>query len=72
MDAAVYEVVAVLVSFGIGVFVTKRHYLKLKHGLSEVCQCLQVIEQALKDDRITKEEVNRMVKECIKDLRRWI
>lgn len=72
MDAAVYEVVAVLISFVIGVLASSRYYKRVKIAIDEITDCLNVIEQALEDDRITKEEVNKLFKECIKDFRRWI
>lgn len=72
MDATVYEIVAVLVSFGIGVVATRRYYQKVKASVKELKECIEVVEKALEDDRITKEEVNRLFKECIKDFRRWI
>lgn len=72
MDAAVYEVVAVLVSFGIGVIASKRYYQKVKVSVKELKECIETVEKALEDDKVTKEEVSKLFKECVKDFRRWI
>lgn len=70
MDVAVYEVVAVLVSFGIGVIASKRYYQKVKVSVKELKECIETVEKALEDDKVTKEEVRAIFKECFSDLKR--
>jgi len=66
----VYEVVAVIVSFVIGYIVTRAYYQKFKEKLHQIRECLDRVDEALADDTITKEEVQRIYEECSKILRR--
>jgi len=65
----VYEVVAVLVSFLIGLIASRQYYKKFKAVLNQITTCLDEIHEALEDDQLTKEEVKEIYESCIKPIR---
>jgi len=62
-----YEVVAVVVSFLMGFGVAKLYYARFKSILHEMREVIDAMDDALKDDRVTKDEVQKIVGEA-KDL----
>jgi len=61
-----YEVVAVVVSFLIGLIAGRQYYGVFKKKLHQVRDCIDAIDDALQDDTLTKEEVRRIVENCRK------
>lgn len=61
-----YEVVTVVVSFAIGAIATSKYYAKFKKALHNIRECIDSIDNALADDKITKEEVKQIVEDCKK------
>jgi len=66
MTVGIYEVVAVVVSFIIGLVVSRQYYRKFKGVLHDVRVCIDTIDDALADDTVTKEEVKQIVSNCKK------
>lgn len=64
MEVEIYELVAVVVSFVIGIIAARAYYGKFKTTLRNVRNCIDAIDDALADDTITKEEVQRIVEYC--------
>jgi len=66
-----YEFVAVVVSFVMGIVGASGYYRKFKKAikeavskLEEITKCIKSIDQALEDDKITKEEVKVIWDNC--------
>ena len=59
-----FEFVAAVVSFVIGLVSAKVYYRKFKKKLHEIRECIDAIDNALEDDKITKEEVKQIVNKC--------
>lgn len=64
MEVEIYELVAVVVSFVIGIIAARAYYSKFKTTLRNVRNCIDAIDDALADDTITKEEAQRIVEYC--------
>lgn len=64
----IYAVVAVVASFVIGLIVSKQYYKKFKNTLHKIRNCIDSIDSALQDDKITKEEIQQIVNNCKKIL----
>lgn len=64
MEVEIYELVAVVVSFVIGIIAARAYYSKFKTTLRNVRNCIDAIDDAFADDTITKEEVQRIVEHC--------
>lgn len=69
MDVSIYEVVAVVVSFLIGLVVSRAYYKKFKEILHQVRDCIDAIDTAFEDDSLTKEEVRDIYEKCIKPIK---
>ena len=73
MDAGMYELVGVVVSFAVGVIGASKYYKKFKQKLKEVREVVDAIstlmndlDNAFADDKITKEEVEKIYKDLKK------
>ncbi|MEN3051791.1 MAG: hypothetical protein ABC596_08295 [Candidatus Methanosuratincola petrocarbonis] len=62
----VWEVVAVVGSFVIGLLVSKAYYGRFKKLLHQLRMCIDSIDDALSDDTLTREEVKKIVENCKK------
>ncbi|RLG82352.1 MAG: hypothetical protein DRO40_07925 [Thermoprotei archaeon] len=60
----VYEVIAVISSFIIGLIVGRQYYKRFKEILHKVRICIDAVDDALADDTVTKEEVRKIVENC--------
>jgi len=59
-----YEVAAVVVSFLIGLIAARQYYVKFKKKLHDVRELIAAIDDALKDDRVTKDEIQKILNEA--------
>lgn len=64
MDVNTYELIAVAISFVIGLVSGRAYYSKFKRTLQCVRNCIDAIDNALTDDKVTKEEVKEIVDRC--------
>jgi len=62
-----YEVIAVGSSFLLGLVVARHYYKQFKAILHEVRELIDAIDDTLKDNRVTKDEIQKIVDEA-KDL----
>lgn len=68
MDIGVYEVIATVITFVIGLIVGnavyKVKYMLIKSKIRALRQLIDAIDNALADDKVTKEEVKEIVDRC--------
>jgi uncharacterized membrane protein YciS (DUF1049 family) len=64
MEIEIYELIAVVVSFIVGLIVSKQYYSKFKAKLSQVRRCLDRLDDALADNKISKEEAKEIFESC--------
>lgn len=64
MGVEIYEFVAVVVSFVTGIIAARAYYGKFKTMFRNVRNCIDAIDNALTDDKVTKEEVKEIVDRC--------
>jgi uncharacterized membrane protein YciS (DUF1049 family) len=64
MEIEIYELVAVVVSFIVGLIVSKQYYSKFKAKLSQVRRCFDRLDDALADDTISKSEAKEIFENC--------
>jgi uncharacterized membrane protein YciS (DUF1049 family) len=64
MEIEIYELTAVVMSFIVGLIVSKQYYAKFKAKLSQVRRCLDRLDDALADDTISKSEAKEIFENC--------
>lgn len=65
-----YDVIAVIISFSIGLIAGKVYYGKFKDALHSLRECITAIDNAFADDSISKEEVKEIYEKCIQPIRK--
>ena len=67
MLEGLYEVAAVVVSFIIGLIIARQYYKRFKAKLHELRELVDAVDDSLKDNRITRDEIQKIVDKA-KDL----
>ena len=72
MEEELLNVIAVVVSFLIGLISASAYYQKFKKALKTVRNCIDTLDNALADDKLTKEEVKLIWERCIAPVKEMI